>query len=160
MAVTVVTPPTAPVVGLAEAKAHLRVDHTDEDGLITTLVEVATAWLAGPDGWLGRSLGEQVLETTFPAGLDPAERAYPCPPLLGVVREVADADGRTVTVRYRAGYPVVANRSTVPAPIRHAILLMVGHLYGSRDAVTTSAAQPAQLPLGVEALLAPFRIWG
>jgi len=160
MAVTVVTPPTAPVVTLAEAKAHLRVDHADEDGLITAIVEVATAWLAGPDGWLGRSLGEQVLETTFPADLDPAERAYPCPPVLGVVGEVTASDGRTVTVRYRAGYPAASGHSTVPAPIRHAILLMVGHLYGSRDAVTTSAAQPAQLPLGVEALLAPFRIWG
>ncbi len=65
-----------------------------------------------------------------------------------------------MTVRWRAGYPTVDGRSTVPAPIRHAILLMVGHLYGSRDAVTTTAAQPAQLPLGVEALLAPYRIWG
>ncbi len=65
-----------------------------------------------------------------------------------------------MTVRYRAGYPASDGSSTVPAPIRHAILLMVGHLYGSRDAVTTTAAQPAELPLGVQALLAPYRVWG
>ncbi|MFX7701355.1 head-tail connector protein, partial [Acinetobacter baumannii] len=65
-----------------------------------------------------------------------------------------------VTVRYRAGYAAQDGRSTVPAPIRHAVLLMVGHLYSNRDAVTTTAAQPAQLPLGVEALVAPYRIWG
>nr|WP_301335257.1 head-tail connector protein [Methylobacterium fujisawaense] len=143
-----------------EAKAHLRVDHADEDALIGALVETATAWLDGPDGWLGRALGEQVLETAFPANLDPKDRVYPCPPVIDRVDETPDPDSGTVTVRYRAGYPTVDGRSTVPAPIRHAILLMVGHLYGSRDAVTTTAAQPAQLPLGVEALLAPYRVWG
>jgi hypothetical protein len=159
MPVTVVTPP-APIVALDVAKAHLRVDHSDEDALIAGLVEVATAWLDGPDGWLGRSLGEQVLETDFPADLDPDDRVYPCPPAIGLLDETPDPESGSVTVRWRAGYPTVDGRSTVPAPIRHAILLMVGHLYGSRDAVTTTAAQPAQLPLGVEALLAPYRIWG
>lgn len=160
MAVTVVTTPAVPVVSLDEAKAHLRVDHADEDAGIAALVAVATAWLAGPEGWLGRSLGEQILETAFPADLDPSDRVYPYPPAGAIVAETPSADGATVTVRYRAGYPTVDGRSTVPAPIRHAILLMVGHLYGSRDAVTTTAAQPARLPLGVEALLAPYRIWG
>lgn len=159
MPATVVTPP-APIVTLEEAKAHLRVDHADEDALIAALVATATAWLDGPDGWLGRALGEQVLEADFPAECDPAERPYPCPPVRSVVSETPSADGATVTVRYRAGYPVIDGSSTVPAPIRHAILLMVGHLYGSRDAVTTTAAQPAELPLGVQALLAPYRIWG
>lgn len=159
MSVTVVTPP-APIVALDDAKAHLRVDHADEDALIGALVETATAWLDGPDGWLGRALGEQVLETTFPAELDPDDRVYPCPPATCLIDETPDPDSGTVTVRYRAGYPLVDGRSTVPAPIRHAILLMVGHLYGSRDAVTTTAAQPAVLPLGIEALLAPYRVWG
>ncbi|MBA9061689.1 hypothetical protein GGQ91_001066 [Methylobacterium fujisawaense] len=159
MLVTVVVPP-APIIALDDAKAHLRVDHADEDALIAGLVEVATAWLDGPDGWLGRSLGEQVLETDFSVNLDPDDRVYPCPPATGLLDETPDPESGTVTVRWRAGYPVVDGRSTVPAPIRHAILLMVGHLYGSRDAVTTTAAQPAELPLGVQALLAPYRIWG
>ncbi|KOX49882.1 hypothetical protein ADL19_19675 [Streptomyces purpurogeneiscleroticus] len=156
----VVVTPADPIVSLNEAKAHLRVDADDEDTVITALVEVATGWLAGPDGWLGRSLGEQVLEAAFQADQDPADRVYPCPPFLALVSETPGADGRTTVVRYRAGYAADGERSTVPAPIRHAILLMVGHLYSNRDAVTTTAAQPAQLPFGVEALLAPYRIWG
>ncbi|RUP15147.1 MAG: phage gp6-like head-tail connector protein [Methylobacterium sp.] len=44
------------------------------------------------------------------------------------MNETPDQGSGTVTVCYRAGYPVVDGRSTVPAPIRHAILLMVGHL--------------------------------
>lgn len=156
----VVVTPADPIVSLAEAKAHLRVDADDEDAVIAALVEVATGWLAGPDGWLGRSLGQQVLEATFPADQNPADREYPCPPFLSLVSETPSVDGLTIAVRYQAGYAAADDRSTVPAPIRHAILLMVGHLYSNRDAVTTTAAQPAQLPFGVEALLAPYRIWG
>ena len=60
-----------------------------------------------------------------------------------------------IRIQWRAGYEA----GKVPAPIRHAILLMVSHLFNNRDAVTTTAAQPATLPLGVEALLSPYRVW-
>lgn len=162
MPAVVVTPPE-PIVSVEQAKRHLRVEHGDDDDYIADLVEVATGWLDGPDGWLGRCLGEQVLETAFPADLDPTLRRYPCPPFLGIVSEIPDVITRTVTVRYRAGYPSTGTgadrKSTVPAPIRHAILLMVSHLFNNRDAVTTTAAQPATLPMGVEALLASWRVW-
>ncbi|MGU3658370.1 MULTISPECIES: phage gp6-like head-tail connector protein [unclassified Methylobacterium] len=69
-----------------------------------------------------------MLETAFPADLDPDDRVYPCPPAMCLVNETPDQESGPVTVCYRAGYPVVDGRSTVPAPIRHAILLMVGHL--------------------------------
>lgn len=68
MRVVVVTPP-APVVTLAQAKAHLRVDDGDSDALITGMIAAATRGLDGPDGWLGRALGSQTL-TAFP---DPAD---------------------------------------------------------------------------------------
>ena len=98
MSATVVTPP-APIVTLEEAKAHLRVDHADEDALITAVVATATAWLDGPDGWLGRALGEQMLEVDFPADGDPADRAYPCPPVRAILAETPSADGAAVTRR-------------------------------------------------------------
>lgn len=163
MTAVVVTPPE-PIVSLAQAKRHLRVEHGDDDGYIADLVEVATGWLDGPDGWLGRCLGEQVLETTFPAYLHPTLRRYPCPPFLSIVDEVPDASTRTVTVRYRAGYAPAGTganlKSTVPAPIRHAVLLLVGHLYSNREAISALPAKPEELPLGVDALLGPLRIFG
>lgn len=71
-----------------------------------------------------------------------------------------------VQVRYRAGYvtdpaadPLVA---AVPAPIKAAILLMVGDLYRFRESATvTAAAAPAiAMSTTVENLLAPFRVFG
>lgn len=163
MSVTVISPPKS-VLTLEQAKRHLRVDHEDDDEYIADLIAVAVGWLDGPTGWLGRSLGMQTLEANFPACIEPEARSYPCPPFLGPVSETPSVDGQTIAVAWQAGYlPAVANDPdapcAIPAPIRHAILLMIGHLYSNRDAVTASAAQPATLPLGVDALLAPFRVW-
>lgn len=60
--VLVITPPAVQVVSLSEAKRHLRVDHTDDDAYITTLIDVAIGAIDGPAGWLGRSLVKQTLE--------------------------------------------------------------------------------------------------
>ena len=50
------------VLTLADAKAHLRVDGSEEDALIASYVTAAIANLDGRDGWLGRALGEQAWE--------------------------------------------------------------------------------------------------
>lgn len=160
MRVSVITQP-APIVSLDEAKWHLIVEGTDEarDAYIESLIAVATAWLDAPDGWLGRALGEQTLEAAFPTRCLPATRDMPYPPFLTLVSSTPSADGRETVMRWKAGYPVIDDKSTVPAPIRHAILLMVGHLFAHRDAVTATTAKPEQLPLGVDALLSPYRVW-
>jgi len=159
MRVTVITPPD-PIVSLVEAKRHVIAEGVDEarDAYIESLVAVATAWLDAPDGWLGRALGEQTLEAAFPARCVPDMRDLPYQPFLSLVSSAPSADGRETVVQWKAGYPVMGGKSTVPAPIRHAILLMVGHLFAHRDAVTATQAKPEQLPLGVDALLSPFRV--
>jgi len=63
------------------------------------------------------------------------------------------ADRPAVHVTYLAGYIDVAS---VPAPLKTAILLLVGHWYENRSAVVVGAA-PAALPFAVDALIAPFR---
>ncbi|WP_025740869.1 head-tail connector protein [Salinivibrio socompensis] len=40
--------------------------------------------------------------------------------------------------------------------IKHAVLLMVGHLYANREATTTEAVK--QLPLGMHFLISPY-VW-
>jgi uncharacterized phiE125 gp8 family phage protein len=57
--------PAAPILTLDEAKAHLRVDHADEDVLITGLIEAATAHLDGYQGILGQALITQTWSVEF-----------------------------------------------------------------------------------------------
>lgn len=61
MALVVVTPPQA-LLALGDAKAHLRVDGTDEDTYVLALIAAAQGAIDGPPGWLGISIGAQVLE--------------------------------------------------------------------------------------------------
>lgn len=58
-----------------------------------------------------------------------------------------------VSVTYVAGY---GNADAVPAPIKAAILLIVGHLYENREASTVGVSAEL-LPMAVDALLAPYR---
>ena len=60
-----VTAPTAALLTLAEAKAQLRVDHTDEDTYIQALVDAAVAYFDGYSGRLGRAILEQTWRLDF-----------------------------------------------------------------------------------------------
>jgi len=65
----------------------------------------------------------------------------------------------SVTIQWDAGYGAAAEN--VPAPLRHAILLMIGHFYENRQSVYVdpSRVQAVELPQGVEALIAPYRVF-
>jgi uncharacterized phiE125 gp8 family phage protein len=62
--VRTVAPATTPV-SLAEAKAHLRVDHGDQDDLITAQINAATTYFDGYTGILGRALVTQTWRQDF-----------------------------------------------------------------------------------------------
>lgn len=76
-------------------------------------------------------------------------------------------ESRAVAVAYRAGYETtqeipaadpgstIPARITVPEPLRVAILLMAAHWYSNREAVAQDAL--AELPIGVDSLIAPYR---
>lgn len=60
-----------------------------------------------------------------------------------------------VTVRFVAGYGAADD---VPEGIRFAIKALVAHWYENRAAVDVGAG--VEVPMHVEALLAPYRLWG
>jgi uncharacterized phiE125 gp8 family phage protein len=65
---------------------------------------------------------------------------------------------KEVTIRFTAGYTdgQSPNPYPMPKPVEAAMLLMLGHLYDNREAV--SDIQSYERPLGVTYLLNPYRI--
>ena len=101
MGLKLITAPSILPVTVAEAKLHLRVDHSEEDDLIERAISSATGFVDGPDGFLGRALIDQTWELTldeFPVN----EIRIPLPPLIEVVSVVYDdADGNPQTIATR-----------------------------------------------------------
>lgn len=182
-----VAPETAPV-SLTETKAHLRVDFDDDDTLITSLIDAATAHVDGWTGVLGRALVMQTWRQDFccfrprlrlplaPASSITSTTYYDGDNVqqtlsADIYQLLTDARGPFVTpkpdqiwpgsydredavsVTYVAGY---GDADAVPAPIRAAILLIIGHLYENREASTLGVTAEL-VPMAVDALLVPFR---
>lgn len=98
-----------------------------------------------------RTLAADQYQVTGIGGRQPAmvEPAY------GVVWPTPRAVAEAVRVTFTAGY---GDAEDVPASIKAAIKLLVGHWFENREAVTIGQP-PAELPRAVDALLAPYRVW-
>jgi uncharacterized phiE125 gp8 family phage protein len=84
MALTLITPPAVEPLTLAEAKAHLRVDTTDDDDLISALLTASRSFC---EEWTGRAFVTQTWELVlddFPTDLNADEIEIPRPPLRSV----------------------------------------------------------------------------
>lgn len=105
MALRLITAPTVEPISLSEAKAHLRVDHADDDALITSLIKAVRQHIDGRDGWLGRALVTQTWELVldrFPCH----EIEIPIPPLQSVTSITYDDQAGVETVLSAANYTV------------------------------------------------------
>lgn len=150
----VIVEPPEPLLSAEEARAGMPALAALDDGVLEGLIAAATAELDGPSGWLGRSLGLQVVEwqiDAFPCGLLPL--ALPLAPIVEILAvDYDDTDGVEVALdpgayRLRAGqllplggWPSAASQrgsvrirysagyETVPAPILVAIKLRAGEL--------------------------------
>lgn len=80
----------------AEAKAHCRVDHDDEDDLIDALIKAAVDHLDGYRGVLGRCLIDQTW--TAQAVAWPGRMVLPFPDCKNVVISYRDSTGEAETV--------------------------------------------------------------
>jgi len=187
------TPPAVEPVSVSEAKANLRVDISDDDSYISTLITAAREWC---EQYLDRTL----INTQWTMRLDsfPYEIELPRPPIAtsgtttavsltytlgddstatlsttayrvdrnstpGVVRQLRAGtwpanldDYNAVAVTWWAGYGT--SGTSVPAAIRHAILMLVGHWYESRSSVLTGSISK-EIEFGVKSLLDSQR-WG
>lgn len=184
MTTTRITDAATEPVTLAQAKAHLRVDGSDEDALITAFI---TAARHDAENRLGRALLQSTWRLTMngfprwpssavalqmapiiaitgvqyydPAGtlqtLDPAAYRLADHTLEPIAAWPAtQARLDAVQATYTAGYGTTA--SAVPAPIVQWILLALGDLYANRE---RSAERPVVAHGFADALLDPYRVW-
>jgi uncharacterized phiE125 gp8 family phage protein len=185
MALTLLTPPAAEPVALADARAHLRLDATEEDALLGSLltaarmaVEAAARYALLPQSW-------RLTLDDWPT--QPVE--IPLAPVLTLdAVRVATIGGSMLTIdpafyevdttgtpprlaaRRGQAWPMPATRlagiaidftaghaaaAEVPAPLKQAILLLAAHWFENREPVPLGAK--AELPAMVAALIAPYR---
>lgn len=112
------TAPATDPVTLAEVKAHIRVDHTDEDASIADMILAATHRFDGRDGSLGLCLITQSWTLTLDAFT--AEIAVPLPPCQSIdAITYVDPDGATQTLDAGA-YQVFGLGSADGAKVRPA----------------------------------------
>lgn len=123
-------------------------------------------WSRGPDGYGPVTLRLPVTPIltgqTYPVaveidGVAVSGSAYTVDADGGALRFTTPpplSEASTLTVTYWAGQEQIAPQ------LRSALLLYVGHLYGTREAVVTDGSQPAEVPLAFEALLASESVTG
>lgn len=176
-----------PFVSWEDMKTHGKIEEESEKSYVETLVNGATTWLDGPTGWLGRSLGVQILEfssSSWPCNVDD----LPYGPVIEVISaEYIDANGDShsivtedltdfsdmpdvrgdegdVKIRYRAGYGVQDGEdqakwnNVVPSPIQVAVMMLATQWYQNREGVSVGSSVD-ELPFAVKALIQPFRIY-
>lgn len=186
MGYKLITGPVSEPVTLAEAKIHLKIDSdTTDDALIAVLITAAREWaeqytrrvfvsqvwelalnyFCNPEIWIEKTPvsvltsikyydvngTEQTLATTVWGFSDYSEpgRVY-----LKYAQSWPTTRGQKddIKIRFTAGY------TTVPASVKDAILLIVGHLYENREDVVIGR-QVNDLPKGSQFLLDPYRLF-
>lgn len=145
---------TAPaaLLELATVKNHLRVEHTDDDTLITSLIAVAEQELDGRDGYLKRAIATQTWDWQFENFPSCAEIILPFPPLQSVTHvKYYDADNVQQTFS-SANYAVYAN--TYRGYLRLAIDAAWPAVYDRDDAVSIrfvcGYGSPAAVPAPIK----------
>jgi len=179
MSLRLITAPTSTPVSVAEVKAWLRVDGTDEDSLITALIEAAT-------GMIEQITGLAIMAQTWELVLDSFADSILLPkgPVTGITSvSYYDPDSALQTLgssNYAldavsspqwlvraadASWPAIASgvnnviiRFTAAvtvaadlASLKTAILMLVAHWHGNREAAGDG------IPPGVSALLVNHR---
>ena len=162
---------TPGVLSLDLVKAHLRVTHDDEDALISQYLAAA---IASVEKLTGKLLTRRTVTQDascfgrfMPLHWGPNPASLTIEYLDGAMVEQTIADARIARGRVypAASWPSAVDGSvlltytagfaTVPDDLIAAVLLLTGHMWINREAVTDRPAH--EVPLAVESLTHPYR---
>jgi uncharacterized phiE125 gp8 family phage protein len=186
MTLRLITPPGTEPISLAEAKAHLRVTHSLEDSLITSLITAARDMCE-------QKIGRSLIQTTWEVTHDffPDEIRLDMPPVLAVaslkyVDEAGvlqtwgagnyyvdkDREPGWVLPAFGLSWPVTREQAnavrvqytsgygvdatTVPAALKSWILVTIGSLYENRESFIVGTI--VQKPTFFDSLLDAYRV--
>lgn len=163
-----VTGPTVEPVTLAEAKLHCRVEHSDDDSLITGLITTARVyveqrcwislctqtWRKYLDEWPGECLALTYPPVSAITGVTYKDDAGNTQTLSSSVYTLTPdnlffclaANQDWPTTELWPQWPIAITytagyglAAAVPTPLKQAMLLLIGHWYENREAVVVSA---------------------
>lgn len=177
MSLTLITPPAAEPINLADMKAHLRVTHSDEDALITGLIIAAVRAIEARCGiammaqqWRLR-LDEMPRCLILPIGPVSVIDAISVTDMAGTDHSIgaggyAFAPGKPGRLRADTPWPQAALGGitidftagfdgAIPAPLLQAVKMLCGAFYEQRE--STSEIRRYAIPESFNALIAPHR---
>lgn len=185
MSYKLTTAPAFEPLTLQETKDHLRVDHNDEDALISELIKSARQYVEGltrrpliTQSWtyyaddfdydieLKANLqsvtsinyidtdGNSQLLDAANYSVDTVADVGVVYPAYGLAWPYARCVNNSVAIEFIAGYGVADD---VPAPIKQAMLLLIGHFYQNRESVMVGVSV-TDTPMAVDMLLNSYRV--
>lgn len=187
LSIEILIPNPVMPISLTEAKSHLRVDHTDDDVLITGIIASANDYVMT---YTGRSLMPRTLKAryetfddlvlphapvieiesvTYNDGTVLSTTVYdlvksePAIMLLAQNESWPTAEINSVYVQYRAGYEDSSDSpidltDRIPPSLKAALLLVIGDLYQNREARALVNGARYEANPTVKALMNPYRV--
>lgn len=174
-------PPATEPVSLSEALLHLRVVDTAENNYVLSLITTARQWC---EEYTNNAFITQTWTATGRQLCDPIQLLSNVQSVSSVKYLDSDNTQQTLATSeynvvksgligeivraYNGTYPSVYTHpeaveivfirggAVAPAPVKQAILLLVGHYYENRE--TTSPLTIKDLPMAANSLLAPYKI--
>jgi uncharacterized phiE125 gp8 family phage protein len=172
------------VVTLDEVKGHLRVEHSDEDAYITSLIKVATEYCENFTGRYIKQKNVEIILDIFPSKV----LKLPITPIIEVNKiyytnlngEDVYIDSLDYTIIPETEPPLIVHKDRwpkdvidipgkvrveakvgyelIPQSIKQSVLLLCGHFYENREAVNKKG-ELNELPFSISALLYPYKVF-